>query len=131
MPQMANITVKKSDGTTDIIYVGVAPSAGDKIPAIWRADAVSTIPKHRPTLSLLLKDNGPKTARHVTGVYKYPVAATVSGVETLLGTVPFEFNGTLPTNLDANAVKEAIYQFGNLLVAALVRQQMTDGYAAT
>lgn len=131
MPQMANITVKKADNTTDITYIGISPSAGDTIPAIWRADAVTTVPKHRPTLSLRFKDNGPKTARVAEWAYKMPIFALVNGVETQLAIVPFEGRCTLPTNVDANAVKEAIFQHGNLLVNALIRSCFTDGYSAT
>lgn len=131
MPQMANITVKKADGTTDIVYSAVMPSSGDKTPAVWRANAVSTIPKHRPVFSILTKDNGPRTARHVSGVFKFPAVSTVGGVETQTATVPLSFEGTLPTTIDAAVVKEAVYQFGNLLVAALVRAQLEEGYAAT
>lgn len=131
MPQMASITVKKADGTTDIVYNAVMPSSGDKTPAVWRANEVSTIPKHRPVFSILTKDNGPRTARHVSGVFKFPAVSTVGGVETQSATVPLSFEGTLPTTIDAAVVKEAVYQFGNLLVAELVRAQLEEGYAAT
>lgn len=131
MPQMANITVKKADGTTDVVYSAIMPSAGDKSPAVWQAKAVSAIPKHRPTFSILTKDNGPRTARHASGVYKFPAVAMVGGLETHIATVPLSFEGTLPTTIDAAVVREAVYQFGNLLVAALVRAQLEEGYAAT
>lgn len=131
MPQMASITVKKADGTTDIVYNAVMPSSGDKTPAVWRANEVSTIPKHRPVFSILTKDNGPRTARHVSGIFKFPAVSTVGGVEVQSATVPLSFEGTLPTTIDAAVVKEAVYQFGNLLVAELVRAQLEEGYAAT
>lgn len=131
MPQMADITVKKADGTTNIVYSALTPSSGDKSPAVWWAKAVSTIPKHRPMFSILTKDNGPRTARHVSGVFKFPATSVVGGVETQMATVPISFEGTLPTTIDAAVVKEAVYQFGNLLVAALVRAQLEEGYAAT
>jgi transcriptional regulator of met regulon len=43
MPAMANITVKKADDTTDVIYVAISPSAGDKVPAIWQVTASQPI----------------------------------------------------------------------------------------
>lgn len=131
MPQMANITVKKADGTTNIVYDAIVPSSGDKTPAVWCAKAVSAIPKHRPVFSILFKDNGPRTARHVSGVFKFPAFVLNGGLETQVATVPLSFEGTLPTTIDAAVVKEAVYQFGNLLVAALVRAQLEEGYAAT
>lgn len=42
MPNMANITVKKADGTTDVVYTALTPSAGDKTSARWSLTASST-----------------------------------------------------------------------------------------
>jgi hypothetical protein len=47
MPTMASITVKKADGTTDIVYDALAASGGDNSPAAWRQDtgAVAPLPE--------------------------------------------------------------------------------------
>lgn len=41
MPQMANITVKKADGTTDVVYTALTPAGGDNSPARWSANALA------------------------------------------------------------------------------------------
>lgn len=46
MPTMANLTVKKYDGVTDIVYDALSASGGDGSPAVWRQDtgAVAALP---------------------------------------------------------------------------------------
>jgi len=131
MPSMANITIKASDGTTNVVYNAATPSAGDKSPAVWRAVAANVVPMYRPSFSLVFRDNGQKTGRHVEGVFKYPIVVTENGVAVLKATVPMSFSGTLPTNVDASLVKEATYQFGNLVVNALIRQCFDEMYSAS
>jgi hypothetical protein len=131
MPQMANITVKASNGTTDVIYNGIVPSAGDKVPARWAAVAASPIQMHRPTLSLVMRDNGPRNGRVFSAVFKMPIIETVNGIPTVVATFPMTISGTVPTNVDSAKVKEGIYQGTNLFVAALFRQQLEEGYSAT
>lgn len=43
MPTMANITVKKADGTTDIVFDAIAGSGGDTSAARWRQDTGNTV----------------------------------------------------------------------------------------
>lgn len=133
MPNMADITVKKADGTTNITYVKKSPSAGDRVPATWTADSESTIHEQRPSFEMTTRSNGvpKKPARKVQTVFKMPIVETINGVPTILAFVPIRTDSTLPTNVDSTKVKEAIHQNGNLLVAALVRAAMEEGYAPT
>jgi len=131
MPTMANITVKASNGTTDVVYVAKSPSAGDKVPARWAVDAASTIPAFRPKASLVSRDNGNRNARTFEFDFSYPITAVESGVTVLKATVPVKASLVLATNADATIVKEAIYQSGNLLVSSLMRAAFEDGYSPT
>lgn len=131
MANIANITVKKNDGTTDVVYTSLVPSAGDTVAALWRADSVSAIPAHRPTLKMLTQNNSKRNARVERISYAFPVFQTVGGVETKIGVIPMELNATIGTNFDTAVVNEAVSQFGNLMVSALIRQSMKDGYAPT
>lgn len=131
MAQIANITVKKNDGTTDMVYTALVPSAGDTVPAQWRADAASTIPAHRPTLKMLTQNNSKRNARVERISFAYPVFQTIGGVEQKIGVIPMELNATIGTNFDTAIINEAVTQFGNLVVSALIRQSMKDGYAPT
>lgn len=65
MPTMANITVKKFDGTTDIVFDALSGSGGDGSPAVWRQDtgAAAGLPVGlRKSFKLWTTWNGPKTA---------------------------------------------------------------------
>lgn len=132
MPSLANITVKKYDGTTDITYSGVLPSPGDKSPAMWRSLTIGTAQAHKPELLIAGAWNGPRTARRLSGKFMYP-SITVGGdgkvyvQDRCLGT--FEF--VLPQNMPDIDANEAGAQFCNLMSSALVKEMVRTGYAAT
>lgn len=133
MPSMANITVKKADGTTDIVWTAAVPSAGDSSAAVWRSNTVSTIMGHRPKLSLLLRDNANKNGRVFKGEVTFPhtFTDTGSGKVSLVATTPIRWEGTLPAGVPLSELKEAIYQAGNLFVSALLRAALEEQYAPT
>lgn len=128
MADMANITVKNA-ANVDVVFVKKTPSAGDKSPARWTADAASPIANFRPAFSLVTRDNARGNGRVFQASYSGPITATVDGVETLLATEPLTCSGTLPTNVDSAKVNDHYVLFSNLLVAALIRQAMSEGHA--
>lgn len=137
MPSMASITVKKFDGTTDIVYDALSASGGDLSPAVWRQDtgAAAGLPVGlRPTLKLLTKWNGPKTARVADVEYVYPYATqdTTTTLYSAKDRAVFR-NGawTLPQGMPASVLNEAAYQFGNLMGSSLIKASMAAGYAPT
>lgn len=133
MPNMANITVKKADGTTDIVYNAASPSAGDQSPAIWRQNSASNIMGHRPRVTMVLRDNAAKTGRVFQCAGSYPIVFTdpVNSKVSLMATVPLRFEGTLPAGVTDAQLQEAVFQFGNLCVSALFRAALTEQYAPT
>lgn len=130
MPSMANITVQNA-AAANVIYVAKVPSAGDRSPAKWTQDAMNLVPGFRGKFDVVTRENGNQNGRIIEGNFSYPVTATVNGVETLLGTIPLRFSGTLPTTLDSTKVNDAFVQFGNLLASALIRSVASEGYAPT
>lgn len=130
MPSMANITVKNA-ADADVVYVAAVASAGDKSPAIWRANALSSQIALRPTLSVVTRDNQRQNGRVLEASFRFPTWEMVNGVPTLLATVPFTLNGTLPTNVDSARVGDAFTHLGNLTASALVRAVALEGYAPT
>lgn len=128
MPQMADITIKKADGTTNVVYTALSPSAGDKVAAVWRSNTVSNIPGRRPTFSLTAEWNGPRTARRVTALASW---AEYDANGVLVGNIPMRYEITLPQGLTDTFIAEAVEQFGNLLAATLVKQAQKDGFAPT
>lgn len=135
MPAMANIVVKKNDGTTDITYDQLAPSAGDGVPAVWRQDTGNgAVPNGmRPQLKLTTNWNGPRTARTARFDYAYPhtfVNSTTGQSESKDKVV---FNGTviLPQGVTQATLDEASSQLSNLLGSALIKLALKSGYSPT
>lgn len=132
MPQIANITVKKNDGTTDVVYTAVAPSAGDKSPAIWRSNTVGVAAAHRPEFRLQSQSNGPRTARRVEGVYVYPTTVTGSdGRVSVSDKLPINISAAIPLGMSDDDVNEAVSQAMNLFASSLVKDSFKSGFAPT
>lgn len=133
MPNMADITVKKADGTTNVTYVAATPSAGDRNSAIWTLNTASGVQGLRPRLEIMTKDNGANTGRQASYKFTYPVVYTDSttGLQKLLATVTHEGFVGLPKNVTTTDWIEAFAQSGNLLVSALIRSSVQEGYAPT
>lgn len=130
MPNMGNITVKNV-ANADVTYVAKVASAGDKTPARWSADAAHAIVGFRPQMTVNTRDNGPRNARIVEAVYNAPIIAAINGVDTIVARVPINLSGTLPTNVDAAKVYDAIFQATNLFVSTLMREVYQTGYSPT
>lgn len=134
MPAMANIVVKKADGTTDITYDALTGAAGDGSKAVWRQDtgAVSALPVgHRATLEMATTFNGPRTARVARFSFKRPYStqnASTTKYETADSVV---LSGTIvvPLSIPASEINEAVYQALNLLSSSLVKTSSAAGYA--
>lgn len=129
MANMANITVKKADGVTDVTFTALTPSAGDTTPARWANTAAETVANLRPTAEMRARFNGNRTARHIDFVTKFPEVVTVNGVKQVRGTVPFTTSGVVPLQVDDAWINEAVSQHANLFRAALIQQATKEGYA--
>lgn len=132
MPNMANITVKKSDGTTDIVYSQMVASAGDKAPALWRANSVGTAAAFRPELSCVSQWNGPRTARRVYLRYSYPsTTIDATGGVVLQNRAIFETTAVVPTGMTDADLAEAVSQYFNLGASTLIKDSFKVGFAPT
>lgn len=131
MPQMANITVKKNDGTTDITYTAMTPSGGDGVPAVWRATSVGSASAHHPELRLVSKEQSRGSKRHVRATYVYPETATNSttGVTSVVDRAIGSADFTLPKGMAQVAINEFAAQFANLLASALAKDSVKSGFA--
>jgi hypothetical protein len=133
---MASITVKKNDGTTDIVFDALSPSAGDNVPAVWRQDTGNTagLPVGlRSIVRMLSKDNGPKTARQVKVSLDFPYATqdTTTSKYSATDRVRIEVMATIPLAIPASDINEAIAQGVNLLDSSLMVASFQAGYAPT
>jgi hypothetical protein len=132
---MASITVKKFDGTTDIVYDALSASGGDGSPAVWRQDtgAAAGLPVGlRPILKLTSTWNGPKTARQMKYNFIMPYAVQDSTTTKYSATDRIVADGiiTMPQGIPAANLNE-VYQLLNLLAATLVKQAVAAGYSPT
>lgn len=136
MPTMAAITVKKADGTTDIVFDAVSGSGGDTSPARWRQDTGATagLPVGlRSVMNVTSKFNGPKTARQVSFelVFPYAVLSNDTGLYSARDRVVFTGVCTLPTGIPSSSLNEAAAQIPNLIASTLIKSALAVGYAPT
>lgn len=133
MPSMASITVKKADGTTDIVYDAVTASGGESSPAVWRQDtgAVAGLPVGlRSTFKLSSKWNGPKTARQMIFeiVLPYAVQDSTTTLYSAKDRIVLTGTATMPQGIPSTNLNE-VNQALNLLAATLTKSAFQSGYA--
>lgn len=131
MPTMANITVKKADGTTDVTYTAVCPSSGDGVAAVWRNDAGGASASLKATLTCSSKTNGSKTARQVELNFALPwgITDSTTGLTTVKNKVPIKVFAVVPLEIPDTVIAEAVAQATNLFSSALVRSTINAGYS--
>jgi hypothetical protein len=129
---MADITVKKNDGTTNITYTQCVPSAGDKSPAIWRSNTVGTAAAHHPEMRMTSRANGPGTARRVEIHFSYPSLVTGSdGKVSISDRAIVDMSAVIPQGMPDTDLNEAVSQGLNLLASSLVNGSLKAGFAPT
>lgn len=131
MTAIANLVVKKTDGTTDVTFTAITGSASDGQPAVWQNTTASTIRAYRPTVMMRAKLNGTKAARRVDLTGRFPIVRSVSTVDTLIGNIPLEFSVPVPEWATDAEVNEAVDQFINALASAHVRAHIKAGMSPT
>lgn len=130
MPQMADITIKKADGTTDVVYSQATPSAGDKSPAVWKNQTVGTVLAARPTFTMVTMDNGTKRARRARTTFHWPkTRVDTAGNVTVLGGASSESSHLIPQDMTAVEIAEYVAQYANLLATSLIKAALVEGYA--
>lgn len=133
MPSAANITVKKNDGTTDIVWSLINPASGNGVPALWRSETVSGPLGVRPTLSFKARENGPKTAVRSEGQVVFPqvYTDTTTGLVKVANRALIKIEALTPYNMDTTQLNEAVAQALNLFSSALIKQSIQAGSAPT
>lgn len=136
MPTMASMTVKKFDGTTDIVYDALSASGGDGSPAVWRQDTGEVAAKPvglRKLFKLWTTWNGPKTARQMkfNFVLPYAVQDSTTTVYSAKDRVVIDGIVTVPQSIPSTEINEAVAQGLNLLAHSLVKSSGQSGYAPT
>lgn len=136
MPTIANITVKKADGITDIVYDALAGAGGDKTPAMFRQDtgATASLPVGmRARFEVQAQYNGPKTARRITGTFEYPYAVLSADTNayTSADKAIVSFSAVMPLGIPSATLNEAAAQALNLFASSLIKSTVQTGYSPT
>jgi len=133
MPAIANITIKKNDGTTDIVYTGVTPSSGDNSPAVWKSATVGTAPAHQPELRLVSREanKGQKRALRATFMYPQIATNTTTSLTSVVEKSTADVNWLVSKTMNATDINEMVSQFANLLCATLIKDCVKTGYSAS
>lgn len=133
MPQIADIVVKKYDGTTNITYTALTPSSGDGTPAVWRSESAGTQANLKPALSLSSRWNGPRTARRVDASFMYPqqYTDTTTGLVLVKNKVIMNLSAVVPAEVPDTVLQEAVAQATNLFASTLFRSSVQAGFAPT
>lgn len=133
MPAIADITVKKNDGTTDIVYAQQSPSSGDNTSAIWKATTVGSAPAHQPEFRLLGRDVSKGAKRQLRSTYMYPQIATNSTttLTSVVDKASADTNWNFPKGMAQADINEFVSQYANLLVSTLVKTCVKAGYSAS
>jgi hypothetical protein len=117
MPTMADITVKKNDGTTDIVWNNGGPGGGDGVPAIWRPSSIGASVAKRPVARLWTMSSSQPT-RIVRFTTTFPIVNATTGAIDGYITSSEEFKVPIIA-LDTD-VNEAVAQSGNLRDHSLI-----------
>jgi hypothetical protein len=133
MPTAANLTVKKNDGTTDIVWTNISAAGGDKSPAVWRSATASGTQGQQPSLTMTARSNQDGTVRRVDVNAKFPSVYTNSatGQTEVRSVMTFSGSFAVPQNVAATDINEFSAQIPNLIATALTKSVIASGYAPT
>lgn len=131
MSTAANITVKKNDGTTDVVYFVLEGRSGDN-PARWQAPALGATPVTKPEFRVNSKVSpGSDKAKVIaTFVYPYSVVNSTTGVTTVENRELFRLEYTGDNAIPSSVSDEAVSQGMNLLASAAFKTMLKERAAA-
>lgn len=129
MPNMANI-VAKNAAAADITFNAISPSAGDKVPAQWRAEAVGAVPLARPRFEMTTSYNAARNVRRANFYLTVPYSTVqADGTTKVVANVPFRLEAALPMGIPDTVVADAASYFASLMGDTLVQDALKAGYA--
>lgn len=131
MPTAANITVKKADGTTDILWSVVAASGGDKSPAVFRSLTTSGSNGMHPELRVSSAQTASNTGRKVQYQMTFPHVYTDSTTGLVKVDTRANMQATIfvPADMPDTDLAEFAAQMGNLLASSLIKSVNSSGFA--
>jgi len=116
MPTMANQTIKKYDGVTDIIWTVVQTGGSRERPAIWTSSSVGAAGAHRPEFRYWIdrKLNGTRYIANVSMHYPSLSTNSTTGLTSVIGKNRFVAAWDIDTSLVQPDANELVAQSINL-----------------
>lgn len=132
MSTIANITVKKNDGTTDVVYTALEGRSGDN-PARYKAPALGATPMTQPEFRVSSKVvKGTEKGKVIaTFMYPYSVVNSTTGVTSIEEREMMRLDYTGDFSIPQTVRDEAVSQGMNLLTSAAFKTQLKELSAAT
>lgn len=133
MPQGSNITIKKDDTVTNIVYTFVVPSSGDATPAVWKSQSVGSAQSHQPELRLTASEADGGASRRLKATYQYPQIATdtTTSLVTVVNRASMAVEWKFPKGMPQTDINEFCSQGVNLLDDAVINACLKAGFSAT
>lgn len=132
MPNLADIIVKKSDGTTDVTYKAISPAAGEGSQSVWKNQTVGATVSQQPEFRFAARGRTQKGSpfRVCNGSYKWPRVVTnvTTGEISISDGVNFFGTVEVNQNMTPAEIREAVYQAANLWATAAIKAACVDGY---
>ncbi len=133
MTAATDITVKKADGTTSILWSLLTGSGGDKSPAVWRSGTATGTLGQKPMITVQSRWNAAGTVRRVDVEASFP--STYTDTSTSLTSVrskaTMKLSFAFPQDMLAADMSEAAAQIANLVASPLLVGAFASGYAPT
>lgn len=131
MTNATDITIKKFDGTTDVVWTSITGSGGDKSPAVWRSNTAPGTAGQRPAAHVQARWNGDQTARRVDYQITFPSVYTDadSSLSKVRSVAVFQGSAAVPMDMTDADRHEFSAQCMNLLASALFKGALDTGYA--
>jgi hypothetical protein len=128
---IADITVKKADGTTDIIWSAVTGSGVDGTAALWRNNASAGFVGQRPTYTLTSRSNQAGTVRRLDGVITFPSVYTETSTSLTkeVGVMSIKFSVAVPQNLPNADIREFAAQATHVINDGMTYNAILTGYS--
>lgn len=128
MSIIANLTVKKNDGTTDIVWTALNGQGGPSLPATWASQTVGTALAHQPTFSYVAKDSGDGVTRRMNAQLVYPNLETNGTITSVNRKGQIDVSFAMPKIMTSLQWVEAVSQAINLLT--VIKNDLRNGVGA-
>lgn len=132
MAAASNISIKKADGTTVIVYSLLSASGGDRSPAVWRSTTAVGTAGQQPFCQMSSRSSGDGNVRRVDVLFVYPSVYTdTSGNTQVRSKAVFQGSWALPLDATSADLAEMGAQMPFMMSSAQWMTAFQTGYAPT